>query len=128
MTQEEKELLIKDLCERLPYGVMYDNGPERPKKLLPVSPYSIEDIKLYLRPMSSMTEEEKEELMEEHKKDEKTFMEVIERVANGDERAKGTAIPHFATDWCNEHHFDYRGLIEKGLALEAPKDMYKTFI
>ena len=28
-------------------------------------------------------------------------------------------------DWLNEHHFDYRGLIEKGLALEAPKDMYK---
>ena len=29
-------------------------------------------------------------------------------------------------DWLNEHHFDYRGLIEKGLALEAPKNMYKT--
>ena len=28
-------------------------------------------------------------------------------------------------DWLNAHHFDYRGLIEKGLALEMPKDMYK---
>ena len=31
-----------------------------------------------------------------------------------------------ATDWLNENHFDYRGLIKKGLAFEASKDMYKT--
>ena len=34
--------------------------------------------------------------------------------------------PQNAIDWLNAHHFDYRGLIEKGLALEAPKGMYKT--
>lgn len=33
---------------------------------------------------------------------------------------------HLSTDWLNAHHFDYRGLIEKGLALEAPEGMYKT--
>ena len=31
-----------------------------------------------------------------------------------------------AVDWLNAHHFDYRGLIDKGLAFEAPEEMYKT--
>ena len=34
-------------------------------------------------------------------------------------------VGYSTIDWLNEHHFDYRGLIEKGLALEAPEDMYK---
>jgi len=140
MDKIEKELLFKDLCARLPYGVICDRLGHT-KKLLSVSPYKvyclefdngeympggykIEDIRPYLRPLSSMTEEEKEELKEEHKKDERIYAEVIERIANGDEHARGTAIPHFAADWCNKNHFDYRGLIEKGLALEAPKRMY----
>lgn len=82
--------------------------------------------------MSSMTEEEKKELKEEHKKDEKVYVEVLEKISKGDESARGTAIPHFAADWCNAHYFDYRivpstgkTLIESGLALEAPAWMYK---
>jgi hypothetical protein len=38
----------------------------------------------------------------------------------------GEYVPTLETfDWLNAHHFDYRGLIEKGLALEAPEGMYK---
>jgi hypothetical protein len=91
--------------------------------------YTVEDIKPYLRPMSSMTEEEKEELKD------------ICTMCNGDPCSTyeyfgievfnisryGTNFESDYTviDWLNAHHFDYRGLIEKGLALEAPEDMYK---
>ena len=70
---------------------------------------------------SDMTEEEKELLRQEHLKDEKLYIEAI----NGDGSMRGKVITHYAADWCNAHHFDYRGLIEKGLALEAEEDMYK---
>jgi len=76
-------------------------------------------IRPYLRPMSSMTEEE-----------EKEYNKTKAKIAvQWDDY--GTPIGYEYTytiktfDWLNSHHFDYRGLIEKGLALEAPKDMYK---
>lgn len=141
MSENDKELLLKDLCNRLPYGVKVKHeAQDFPSTLLWVDSErlsagrkadkigvgsdwgNIEFIKPYLRPMSSMTEGEKEELTEEHKKDERIYIDVIERVANGDKHARGTAIPHFAADWCNEHHFDYRGLIEKGLAIEVTEE------
>lgn len=154
MIQEERQLLLKDLCARLPYGVKvladidktFDGGfigiinkiepyvgdkfPELKGQYLLyekgcLTPLVVDEVRPYLRPMSSMTEDERKELKEEHKKDERIYVEVIERIANGDEYARGTAVPHFAADWCNEHHFDYRGLIPMGLALEAPEDMYK---
>ena len=86
MTQEEKDLVVKDLSARLPY----------------------------LRPMSSMTEEEKKEFA----------------LLQADFYSNGFLYPkQFAAinmvNWLNAHHFDYRGLIEKGHALEAPDDMYK---
>lgn len=139
MTKEEKQLLFQDLSARLPYHVRCkiwlkdgttEEGPldleyNYADVLLNVFYYNkIKNIKPYLRPMSSMTDGEKEELTEEHKKDERIYIEIIERVANGDESARGTAVPHFAADWCNEHHFDHRGLIERGLAIEAPEGMY----
>ena len=65
--------------------------------------FNIEDVKPYLRPMSSMTQEEYEE-------------EVSSLFG------WNTEWEHY--DWLNAHHFDYRGLIEKGLALEALEDMY----
>ena len=149
MTQEEKQLLLKDLCGRLPYRVMVDVFPYAdPQFLCMIDPIRFEyrldfgsnknifhrnlvgeevsDIKPYLRPMSSMTKEEKDELKEEHKTDERIYAEVIKRIENGDELARGTAVPHFAVDWCNKYHFDYRGLIPIGLALEAPEGMYKS--
>lgn len=145
MTQEEKELLLKDLCGRLRCGVLctvFDKKlgffGEHAFKMdgitiedegidiwLEKGNFSIETIKPYLRPMSSMTEEEKEELKQEHSKDEKLFAECLRNVANGDDSMRGKVIPHFAADWCNKNHFDYRGLIPMGLALEAPEGMYK---
>lgn len=119
MTQEEKQLLFKDLCARLPYGVIVDVSRVEEWKELILTPFifanyydCIEKVKPYLRPMFSMTEEEGEEYRTECKK----VLLMRYRVNS-----------HYPiTDWLNEHHFDYRGLIEKGLALEALEGMYKT--
>ena len=119
MTQEDKELLLKDLCARVPYGVKILDMPANAVGNLflvsatgtveyePVDEtnndtgrQTLYNIKPYLRPMSSMTEEEKKECLKI------TFVE--------------------ATDWLNVHHFDYRGLIPMGLALEAPAGMYEN--
>lgn len=122
MTQENKELLLKDLLARLLYGVKckyYDCcegdyiegticGFERQEymQIDGVCIY-IGNVKLYLRPLSSMTEEEKKE---------------YQAFFNYD----GVEYPEEYIDWLNVHYFDYRSLIEKGLALEAPEGMYKT--
>ena len=129
MTREEKELLLKDLCERLPYGVKakvlvedilrYDysseeggfiNGIENINNGLFVIQcredsyvLSYDEFKPYLRPMSSMTDSE---AIEWHKT---TFGQ---RWITEDNIER-------CIDWLNAHHFDFRGLIEKGLALDA---------
>ena len=121
MTQEDKELLLTDLCARLPYDVYvhirYKTGEPCYGKLTPRDiqwfiDSKIENIKPYLRPISSMTDDEKKEYDSKRKHicDEynRYCFDTIESI-----------------DWLNFHHFDYRGLIEKGLALEAPEDMYK---
>ena len=113
MTQEEKQLLLKDLCAMLPYGVILnvDNGKYREdKKIWPglFNSDSLWDAKPYLRPMSSMTEEEKEDYNSKF-----------------EGREFAWEIYYGSTDWLNAHHLDFRGLIEKGLALEAPEGMYK---
>ena len=130
MTEEEKRLLLIDLCGRLPYGVKFQ-GEDSNVYTLDAANYfalQVEDIvfKPYLRPMSSMTDEEKKDLKKEHLKDEKLYAECLTNAANGDSSMRGKVIPHFAADWCNKYGFDYRGLIPMGLALEAPEDMYKT--
>ena len=149
MTKEEKQLLLKDLCARLPYDIIVrvhdikygdfdsyiDSISNNCVETYPVEEltidfnpcvfYKLQDIKSYLRSMSSMTEEEKEELKQEHIKDEKLYAECLTKAANGDDSMRGKVIPHFAADWCNKNHFDYRGLIPMGLALEAPEGMYK---
>ena len=147
MPQKEKELLLADLCSRLPYGIIAHNsfgdfdveitgivGVESADiscTYISVKEYidsedNIECIKPYLRPMSSMTEKEMEELQKEHLKDEKLFIECINKSKTGDNSMRGKVITHFAADWCHRNHFDYCGLIEKGLAIEAPEDMYQV--
>lgn len=130
MTSEEKQLLLKDLCGRLPYGVIVKDRNATHE--LSTGNTEFVDlfngkchIKPYLRPMSSMTEEEKEELEHEHSNDRELYMECFARLEKGDTSMQGKVILHYAADYCNAHHFDYRGLIEKGLALEATEDMYK---
>jgi len=117
MTQEEKQLLLTDLCARLPYRV---KGLTNGRKVTIYS-FDIGDlqndlrtIKPYLRPMSSMTEEEKKEFH---------HVASLQRNYLGDD----IFYTHWQIyDWLNKNYFDYRGLISKGLALEAPEEMYKN--
>jgi hypothetical protein len=122
MTKEEKQLLLTDLCTRLPYGIKFtlsgnniytmkgidlivtDEGDwEYAITSKGIAPIEIMYVKPYLRPMSSMTEEE-----EIYYNTVYTTLKFYEK-----------------EDWLNAHHFDFRSLIPLGLALEAPKDMYK---
>ena len=131
MKQEEKQLLLKDLCARLSYGVIcqfiwtYSNETKDGEDVITKGDDNIrcidfytkeiqadyygewvdlEHCKPYLRPMSSMTEEEKDEY----------------------DRLVMCNASWIVDDWLFAHHFDFRKLIQKGLAIEAPKDMYKT--
>lgn len=147
MTQEEKQLLIKDLCARLPYSVKVN------RSFVSALGYVVnEDIELdtsdidaltttdirwseykqwivkpYLRPMSSMTDEEREKWAD-------LFNLELDKLNEIDDEDKAEELaPYYfgkshqvSIDWLNSHHFDYRGLIEKGLALEAPEGMYTT--
>ena len=131
MEQEDKELLIKEISARLPYGVKV--WTRFKDKEVPLSVFSIDvkgwicfwgtdghldclnvtDCRLYLRPMSSMTEEEYDQLYIDSRIKEDS-VDILDALANDLD----------AIDWLNAHHFDYRGLIEKGLALVASKDIY----
>lgn len=118
MEQEDKQLLFKDLCARLAYGVkVHSDGIPHEQILIGYIP-DIEhyNIKPYLRPMSSMTEEEKKEFQACHCIYElhPDFQPMMCNLAN--------ELNMF--DWLNAHHFDYHNLIEKGLALEASEGMY----
>ena len=120
MTQEEKQLLLKDLCARLPYdvkvqlldgnhigGITTLNEPI----LTEIRRYN-QAYFPYLRPMSSMTEEEKKEYDQ---------LRYDPWHSHYDENICSKVL-----DWLNTHHFDYRGLIEMGLAIEAPEGMYNV--
>ena len=150
MTKEEKKLLLNVLKDGLPYGLKLQitdvdeftfNGELRvlsknwcrlnitdPVKRAKVKnqtiPLNCIYIKPYLRPLSSMTEEEKRELNG-------LLPEVYDFTFRMDELLEliqtQKEIPFHYIDWLNAHHFDYRGLIPMGLALEAPEDMYKNF-
>lgn len=132
MTREEKGLLLKDLCARLPYhpkiNIYNDSWEgcqigEFDNELWyhHIEAFNCDRIEIipYLRPMSSMDDEEKKEFDE--------FVCIDEFAWNGNAE-KGypnqASIMSDGIDWLLEHHFDFRGLIEKGLALEAPEGMY----
>ena len=118
MKQEDKELLLRDLCARLPYHTIVNYRGANVDLTLYVRSVRLEDCKPYLRPMSSMTEEER---LYFHRNSARVQILVDE------ERAITKPFYGYTVhllDWLNAHHFDYRGLIEKGLALEAPEGMY----
>ncbi len=112
MKQENKELLLKDLCARLPFGVKCNINYNQCVKELTVDILSaFNDISItpYLRPMLSMTDEEYE-----------MYHELI-----GGMFGTGILINlPILEDFLNKNMFDYRGLIPMGLALEAPEGMY----
>ena len=122
MIYEDYELLLKDLCARLPYGVRVLQGG-REHMLISIDVYTLSFDsscaipRPYLRPMSSMTEEELHELL--------YYNDALNRDCPASLMTILTEQPSFF-DYLNSHHFDYRGLIEKGLAIEAPEGMYKT--
>lgn len=123
MTQEQKELLLKDLCARLPYGVKYMdilNPDEHPSTLQSIDncglamandgfSHEIENVKPYLFPMSSMTEEQREEF---------DGLIELELKAISDE-IPPTQATEFEVDFYNKHHLDWRCLIPMGLAIDA---------
>ena len=127
MTQEEKDLLLKDLCARLPYGVKCNVPYLKDIRALASIQYDAEntlfdfwdnnesycrlqlflsEFKPYLFPLSSMTEEHQKE------------MSSFDPFQTEETKTLGQWAFHLV-DFYNKHHFDYRGLIEKGLALDA---------
>lgn len=125
MTQEEKELLLKDLCERLPYGVKvktpYNDAILRgivDRKGVKTTidytdivtdkqTYPIRYIKPYLRPMSSMTEEEKEE-----------YCQLQQRVIYNSKGVINEDVTKYI-NWCYKKHLDINNLIPMELAIDA---------
>lgn len=117
MTQEHKELLLKDLCARLPYGIKFLRESwnyewdqelsvievlediDKDGYINRTKVYNVEDIKPYLFPLSSMTEEQEKEWLYTLSSD--------------------YHITYDTVDWCNKNHFDHRGLIPMGLAIDA---------
>ena len=139
MTQEEKELLLKDLCGRLTYGVqgITSEGEISPLltrgeadwDILTSLNYRIvkHGWKPYLRSLSNMTEEEEKELSKKYVWNIWTGQIQIRYHSQGcwdDETECPTEEYIILFDWLNAHHFDYRGLIDKGIALESPENMY----
>ena len=118
MTQEDKELLFKDLCARVPYSVKINENIQGDFTVIGLTTervfttcetegchndFPIECVKPYLFPLSSMTKKQKDE-----------YQYITERWMNDPAYSISDSI-----DWLNENHFDYRNLIEKGLAIDA---------
>ena len=123
MTQEERQLLLADLCARLPYGVMVQDELGRINKLVignadlirlyynDFSTYGENALSLpLLRPMFSMTEEE-----------EKEYAKIVVKSQNCSFENSESATT-MANDWLLSKGFDVRGLISKGLAIEVTED------
>lgn len=166
MKQEEKQLLLKDLCARLQYGVYvlihdtfeyspmpcenvylkssdisslidsislnerYNSKDKRFNRIIREHKDFLE-FKPYLRPISSMTQEEIDEYDAELDKDMDIVIDgALDKdrhiTSDGKHNFSKNFVAHFGNDWLNKKGFDYRGLIPMGLALEAPEGMYKT--
>ena len=129
MTQEEKDLLLRDLCARLPYGVIgFYTAIGWKDEYSVLSANVINNIieglsfKPYLFPLSSMTEEQYNSLHESGILDNCSHSyEYVNPHIHG----VSFIFKQFKTysleliEWLNKNHFDYRGLIEKGLAIDC---------
>ena len=128
MRQEDKELILKDLCARLPYGVRYRHlawDDEHGEDYIAAKIYSInsdgyvknsyddetvyiDDVRPYLFPLSSMTEEQYDQLYIDSRV-KNDSIDILDALVNDMD----------AIDYCNKNHLDWRGLIPKGLAIDA---------
>lgn len=155
MTQEEKQLLVKALRGYFPYGVICSVVHKKDGRLVEEdmklsgmfedgnfyfldemgSTYSYKYIP-YLRPMSSMTEEEQEDYFNICNEDIKTLtkaMDAPDIIISDRGRTQGY-VAHKELEWLYQHHFDfirkvgdeYKTLTELGLAIEAPDNMYNN--
>lgn len=131
MTQQDKELLLKDLCARLPYGIKFLRESwnyewdqelsvievlediDKDGYINKTKVHNVEDIKPYLFPLSSMTEEQKQYLKNRfcYDWDGEPYDLWKYQIEIGDTDE--------LIDWFNKNHFDYRGLIPMGLAIDA---------
>lgn len=147
MIEKEKDLLIKDLCSRMPHGVKvqcgdylftfdkdhmgigmsykdFNGNPLESPKIFLSGCYYGEDIKPYLRPLSDMTKEELFEVQEILGKNEVEIDDGFLRIVDS-KRKTFTYLEILALiDWFYKKHFDIYGLIPKGLAIKAPDGMY----
>lgn len=129
MIQEQYNLLLKDLCSRLPYGVKCNVGDDKPytlnrieiddknghlldflemKEGLDMQVY-LSEVKPYLFPLSSMTEEQKKEFDQ--------LLELELKAIN--DEINHTQATAFEVDFYHKHHLDWRGLIPMELANDA---------
>ena len=132
MTQEDKELLLEDLCAILPYGIKFLRESwnyewdqelsvieilediDKDGYINKTKVYNVEDIKPYLFPLSTMTKEQKTECLKGTSLEISKYDEIYGYSEYTDLECYLKVI-----DWLNAHHFDFRGLIEKGLAIDA---------
>ena len=130
MTQKDKELLLKDICARLPYGVKMNHiadDEHSPKTLIGVAKDMItleglggyecvdtEDYKPYLFPLSSITDEQERELS-------KLGVSYGEYALHDDTRGLGIMVvdAYIFFEFCYKHHIDFLGLIDMGLAIDC---------
>ena len=137
MNKEDKELLLRDLCNRLPYNVMCqvefkEDGKYNSKVMLLSGIFTDEayfttkggsiysnEFKPYLFPLSSMTSEQLFEVQEIMGKNEieieDGFFNIIDSSRNTITYLEILAV----LEWFYKNHFDINGLIEKGLAIDA---------
>ena len=149
MKQEDKILLVKDLCSRLPYGVrvassgisgvlhdisvlhVYEgnNDSDKPDSIVDYVayidffgdgyPYEVEAFKPYLFPIASITKEQLYEVSQILGKDDviifSDYLDIINHARNSFSYLELDAL----FEWFNKNHFDYRNLIEKGLAIDC---------
>ena len=138
MTQNEKDLLLKDLCSRLPYGVKLHCSSN---VMICIGPYTLntivldrifndnteyvpfDEFKPYLFPLSSMTEEQEMEISKRYNYH--NSYELCVEITNHSEgywdndTSCNLQDYMWLEDWFNKNHFDYRGLIPMGLAIDA---------
>ena len=126
-TQEQKELLIKDLCTRLPYEIIIEHEGILSRldtifmcDSISISSTSMDEklsynldlneIKPCLYPLSSMTDEQKKELDD-------TLVDLNLKALS--DKISSEVVSTYEIDFYNKNHFDYRGLIPMGLAMDA---------
>ena len=122
MTQEDKELIFNELCARLPYHVkckiwlkdgtteegLLDLQHNYDNVLQDAFYYNkIKDIKPYLFPLSSMTEEEKEE-----------YCQLQQKVIYNSKGVINEDVTKYI-NWCYKKHLDINNLIPMGLAIDS---------